>query len=62
MSDRVIMGKTAQSRKVTKGSSGPNVLPTPAAIAKAVHELQTSQSETLSLQLTNDSITINDAR
>ena len=62
MSYRVIMVKTAQSRKVTKGSSGPNVLQTPAAIEIAVHESETSQSETLSLQLTNDSIAINDAR
>ena len=56
------MVKTAQSRKVTRGSSGPNVLPTPADIEIAVHALQTSQSESLSLQLTNDSIAINDAR
>ncbi len=59
VSYRVIMANTAQSRKVTRGSSGPDVLTTPADI---LHALQTSQAESLSLQLTNDSIAINDAR
>ena len=59
VSYRVIMANTAPSRKVTRRSNGPDVLPTQADI---LHALQTSQSESLSLQLPNDSIAINDAR
>ena len=40
------MGRKAQSKKVSKGTSGPKILNTSAAIAKAVDEAQTSQSET----------------
>ena len=53
------MANTAPSRKVTRRSNGPDVLPTQEAI---LHALQTSQSDSLSLQLPNDSIAINDAR
>ena len=44
--DRVIMGRKAQSKKVSKGTSGSKILNTSTAIAKAVDEAQTSQSET----------------
>ena len=59
VSYRVIMANTAPSRKVTRSSNGPDILPDQEAI---LHALQTSQSDSLSLQLPNDSIAINDAR